>query len=1228
MFKSLQLTISIMLLLIFTNVSKAQLSGTINVGVGQTYTSLTANTAAGFFNRVNTVGLNGNVTVLITSDITESGAVSLNQWTTGSAFTITIRPSAAGNRTLLANDTSGAFTFNGADNVVIDGRFSGSGRYLTFINSNTSGSTFRFINDARGNTITYCNVYGTNAEISEGVIEFTTTNTSNGNDNNIISNCIIRDYNGTTPQNAIYSSGSTTTTSTYNNGCTISNNEIYNFYKNGQVCSGVKLQGGTTDWIISGNSFYQTATRTATTATTYNVIYVNSSVANNITITGNYMGGSAASCGGSAWTFNGTVSNAIYFIRFASAGSTTASNVDGNFIQNFSFGSQPSTGSVVHFVGIMVESGLVNVGNTSGNTIGSSSSTGNITLSYSGTTSNIINRGIDNRRPGAFISNNTIGSVSVTGTNTSLIRFEAIYCSITSGTTDITNNTIGSQSTANCISALNSSMYIELAGIYVNSGNFTTVNATGNTIGNMTNSSTNNEAYLRGIFYAGNYVSCNVSNNTVRELLCSGTSTSRAPVQSPCVGIATNSSSANHTFSGNLIRGIRGNGNAGTYISGFAHSNPNSTGVFSRNKIYDITNSSTSGSPKVWAVNAYWGNWTYSNNQISVTNAEATDFIQNNPPVVNNRPYGSLYAVNKANQPAGQVMDVESYPEIISKEGSDNNSNGFQTDVTTNSVQMKGIHDEAQYNCFYYYNSVYVGGTQASGSDSSWTYDRPLSSWPTVVTMRNNIFYNARTGGTGKHYAIGNEIGSTDWDTNATNYNVFISANASTVGLWINTDRTIAQWRTSSMCDKHSWSTTTATIPVANLFTSVSTGNLDVVTSNAAAWIVSGKGIAVTGQNTDYAGNTRVTTISGGVTDIGADEFAATPPGNPVATVDNAPGSGVTSNYSLYGRVLMTVNWGTGGSAYPSALSVNYYSGINPPSAVSGNFSNSYWSVVPTGSLTGATFDVTINFGDNETYTITSPSANTRVAKYITSYWFVYITAGTSNTQTELNYANTWAKTRGVNGFTNFALTDASSPLPVEICSFDAAVLKRDVQLAWSTCSEVNNAGFDVERRAFNSKTGEYSAWVKAGYVEGNGTTNQQQFYKYNDMKLSAGKYQYRLKQIDYNGNFEYHGLNSPSELMIGTPTQADLFQNYPNPSNPNTKVDFQIPFAGKVSLKVYDLTGKEVVSLVDAEMESGYYTADFNGAGLASGVYFYRLIATSSAGNSFNKTMKMILVK
>jgi len=115
--------------------------------------------------------------------------------------------------------------------------------------------------------------------------------------------------------------------------------------------------------------------------------------------------------------------------------------------------------------------------------------------------------------------------------------------------------------------------------------------------------------------------------------------------------------------------------------------------------------------------------------------------------------------------------------------------------------------------------------------------------------------------------------------------------------------------------------------------------------------------------------------------------------------------------------------------------------------------------------------------------------------------------------------------------------------------------------------------------------------------------------------------------QIDFNSNYEFFNLTSPETVDIGKPSKADVSQNYPNPSNPKSKIDFQIPFDSKVSIKVYDIIGREVVSVLNENKEAGYYTAEFDETNLSSGVYFYRIIADGQ-GQTFTSTKKMILVK
>ncbi len=306
-------------------------------------------------------------------------------------------------------------------------------------------------------------------------------------------------------------------------------------------------------------------------------------------------------------------------------------------------------------------------------------------------------------------------------------------------------------------------------------------------------------------------------------------------------------------------------------------------------------------------------------------------------------------------------------------------------------------------------------------------------------------------------------------------------------------------------------------------------------------------------------------------------------------------------------------------------MNIKYYTGIKHPNAVTGNYGGSYYDVTATGTLTGAPYDITWYYGDNETFTIATPSSNTRLAKWGTS-WEVFSVAGTGVYQTELTWVSFTAKTRGLSDFSSFTLTDGNSPLPVSLLYLNASATARSVNLSWSTAWEMNNRGFDIERRNQTSAS-TYSEWGKVGFVAGNGTTTEQKNYKYTDDKLVTGKYQYRLKQMDFNGNSEYYNLTNPDVIDIGKPTAFNLHQNYPNRSNPKTKIDYEIPFSAKVTIKVYDFIGQEVTTLVNENKEAGYYTTDFDGSNLASGVYFYRIIVQGGT-QSYNKTMKMLIVK
>ncbi len=190
-----------------------------------------------------------------------------------------------------------------------------------------------------------------------------------------------------------------------------------------------------------------------------------------------------------------------------------------------------------------------------------------------------------------------------------------------------------------------------------------------------------------------------------------------------------------------------------------------------------------------------------------------------------------------------------------------------------------------------------------------------------------------------------------------------------------------------------------------------------------------------------------------------------------------------------------------------------------------------------------------------------------------------------------------------------------SGALPVELLSFTAQIAEKNVELKWNTATETNNYGFEVERATKNGTLSSGAEtrddkWTKIGFVEGSGTTNAPKSYSFTD-KSANGKTSYRLKQIDRDGKFEYS--QSVEVTASSTPNEFGLEQNYPNPFNPTTMINYQIPVTNHVSLKVFDMLGKEVATLVNETKETGSYSAKFDGAKLSSGIYFYKL----QSGNS-----------
>jgi photosystem II stability/assembly factor-like uncharacterized protein len=187
-------------------------------------------------------------------------------------------------------------------------------------------------------------------------------------------------------------------------------------------------------------------------------------------------------------------------------------------------------------------------------------------------------------------------------------------------------------------------------------------------------------------------------------------------------------------------------------------------------------------------------------------------------------------------------------------------------------------------------------------------------------------------------------------------------------------------------------------------------------------------------------------------------------------------------------------------------------------------------------------------------------------------------------------------------------------PVPVELTSFTATANGKEVILNWTTATEINNQGFEIER------SGDNINFNNIGFVPGFGTTTEPKSYSYSDQSVNSGTFYYRLKQIDFDGSFEYSEV---VEIEITSPTEFILLQNFPNPFNPTTTIGFGIQNKSNVKITIINAIGEEVAIVLNEEREAGFHQVEFNASTLPSGVYFYQLRA-----GSFVETKKMLLLK
>ena len=208
-----------------------------------------------------------------------------------------------------------------------------------------------------------------------------------------------------------------------------------------------------------------------------------------------------------------------------------------------------------------------------------------------------------------------------------------------------------------------------------------------------------------------------------------------------------------------------------------------------------------------------------------------------------------------------------------------------------------------------------------------------------------------------------------------------------------------------------------------------------------------------------------------------------------------------------------------------------------------------------------------------------------------------------------------WLSATDASG-TRYIYKTTNGGIPVELVSFSGTQSNTEIHLSWITATELNNQGFEIERKTTDD-------WKKIGFVNGNGTTTEMQYYSFTDnirLVSNVDKIYYQLKQIDFDGTYEY---SNEVIIEISQPDSYLLKQNYPNPFNPSTIISWQLPESKFVTLKIYDVLGNEVASLINKEKSAGNFEVEFDSNGLPSGIYFYTLQA-----GKFTDSKKMILLK
>lgn len=896
--------------------------------------ALTGNypTLSAAFNAINNGGGSDTVTVTITEDHALTTTAILQQ----TGYIVTIQPSGnrtisgSMNAPLILfngadNATLDGIAISGPNTLTISNASTGN-----------VASALRLSNDASNNIIRYCIFQGSSqgAGGSNGVVNITTPSLgTTGCDNNQIIHNHIREAGANLPQNGMVMEGGSS--SVLNNNNVISYNHIYNFFSPNSstwFSCGVFSYRYNTGTTLNNNHFYQTAPRTGSTgAMNLRAIEIDdggyAGSVGGFTIHNNFIGGSAPNAAGAPLTLTHPSNIIVFMGIFIGAGNAGTSSIQGNIIRNISMSCIfNQSGNWQGFDGIFIQNGNVNVGTTEGNVIGSPTGTGSITVSANFTVSGYyLNNGINNQSNSqtVAIKNNIIGSIHfVPAGNTGNLGFFGIYSSLNDNI-QIHDNLVGSDSTANSIFlGANTSVNSLANGIWADGSS---CSVAGNTVRNIT---LNNKGELNGIMLwnnlAGKTQTC--TGNTIRNL---STETGNAVDVTGILAVANPGSSItyNVNINDNSISDLSvGAGTSGECdlfgiwvirrggapvckvngsISGNTVSNLTSSNTFStsalggildlqlysgagmsinNNTIFNLTTSQTEPTIGIMANGSLTpsalsgatnlsikGNTIHSvtNNKMGITGAYGIEFNGKNIDVSQNK----VYDLKAPNGSASSLIAGISCTGGSGTGAYQINNNMISVgNGVANSVPIRGIVSRfnASASLNVWYNSVLIGGeAPAGGTVNTACFDRQVD---TPVNIRNNILYNARTGG-GKHVAIANNAGSpsTGWSSDN---NFLVSAQSENLGLWSFVQKEFSAWQSISNGDGASLAAQAfVNSHPDSLFINTSQADLSLNTAiGSEAGLIQNSGTPVT-VAVDFFNASRSSTTP----DPGAQEFANIP---------------------------------------------------------------------------------------------------------------------------------------------------------------------------------------------------------------------------------------------------------------------------------------------------------------------------------------------------------------